>query len=71
MAAPCLCKDPSCPLRAPPGDHGLFSDKTRDFLRDPLLFVEAQCQRLHSRVFLTRILLRYCSCSYCAYCPYS
>jgi len=58
MAAPCLCKDPSCPLRAPPGDHGLFSDKTRDFLRDPLLFVEAQCQRLHSRVFLTRILLR-------------
>ena len=56
---PCLCGDPSCSLEAPPGQvPGLFGDKTVEFGRDPLAFVETNCERYKSRVFLTRLALK-------------
>ena len=56
---PCLCGDPSCSLQAPPGQlPGIFGDKTVEFGRDPLAFVENNCERYKSRVFLTRLALK-------------
>ena len=56
---PCLCGNPSCSLEAPPGQvPGLFGDKTVEFGRDPLAFVETNCERYKSRVFLTRLALK-------------
>ena len=56
---PCLCGSKSCPLEAPPGQvPGIFGDKSVEFGRDPLAFVENNCERNNSRVFLTRLALK-------------
>ena len=56
---PCPCGSKSCPLEAPPGQvPGIFGDKSVEFGRDPLAFVENNCERYNSRVFLTRLALK-------------
>jgi len=37
---------------------GIFGDKTVEFLRDPIAFVEHNCEKYNSKVFLTRIALK-------------
>jgi len=54
----CLCGRSSCSLKAPPGRVGFFGDKSIDFVRDPLVFIESHCEKLNSRVFLTRLALK-------------
>jgi len=55
----CLCGQSSCSLKPPPGRVGFFGDKSIEFVRDPLVFIESHCEKFHSRVFLTRLALKH------------
>eukprot|EP00092_Neocalanus_flemingeri_P007969 GFUD01008597.1.p1 GENE.GFUD01008597.1~~GFUD01008597.1.p1 ORF type:complete len:428 (+),score=81.09 GFUD01008597.1:527-1810(+) len=57
-STPCLCKDRGCTKSGPPGYAGLLGDKSVEFLKDPAAFVETTCDKLQSRVFLTRLFMK-------------
>jgi len=52
---PCLCRNSSCDKEGLPGQVGLFSDKTVQFVSDPSKFVEKTCLELGSRIFTCRL----------------
>ena len=51
----CLCRKSSCDKDGLPGDVGMFSDKTLQFVSDPHQFLERTCDQLGSRVFVCRL----------------
>ena len=52
---PCLCRNSSCDKEGLPGQVGLFSDKTVQFVSDPSKFIEKTCLELGSRIFTCRL----------------
>jgi len=54
----CLCTDDSCEVEGPPGSSGILSDKSVEFFKDPLRFVQSRCDLHKTRVFVTRLALK-------------
>ena len=51
----CLCRQSSCVKDGLPGQVGILSDKTVQFVSNPAAFVERSCEELGSRVFACRL----------------
>ena len=56
----CLCRKSLCEKPGLPGDVGFFSDKTLQFVSDPLQFIESTSEQLGSRVFVSRLATKQC-----------
>ena len=54
----CLCRRSSCDKEGLPGDVGVFSDKSLQFVADPHQFLEKTCDQLGTRVFVCRLATR-------------